>query len=152
MISLGPNERKPRDVTPGNHHPAVQVKQEPPADHTGEMPSVDEPPPPIVLPKVAAVQRVNNNNNNNNASSPSKTLNTSSTKRSKVILTSNLMFGGKKVYSAQVQRGNAPVSAPSPEPEPKTDEHHQVNALDMLELPVVKQEPQDFTRFWSVAG
>jgi hypothetical protein len=151
VISLGPNERKPRDVTPGNHsHPAVQVKQEPPADHPGEMPSVDEPPPPIVLPKVAAVHRANNNNNNNNnnSSSPSKTLHNSPTKRSKVILTSNLMFDGKKVYSAQVQRGNAPVgSAPSPEPEPKTEEHHQVNALDMLELPVVKQEPQDFTRF-----
>jgi regulator of replication initiation timing len=134
VISLGPNERKPRDV---NH--SVQVKQEAPeitlTDTTHDTDDTQSP-STIMLPKISTVQR----SHPAPPSNPSK-------HSSKVILTSNIMFSPKKsntiyTHSNNIQPPNYDDNTQQINQHP--DDHH-VNALDMLELPVVKQEPQDYT-------
>lgn len=134
VISLGPNERKPRDV----NHP-VQVKQEAPeitlTETTHDVDDAQSP-SPIILPKISTVQRPKTNLSN--------------TKRpAKVILTSNIMFSPKKAntiytHSNHILQSNYDDQSTEVQQMNQCQDDHHVNALDMLELPVVKQEPQDY--------
>ena len=125
VISLGPNERKPPPV-----NPSVAVKQETPEicenSEICENPENDPPKPgppsgtpTIVLPKIG-----------------SKMGGTTQKRPPKVILAQNIMFSPKKQGAFQ------------PAETGKHNEANQLNALDMLELPVVKQEPQEYNRLF----
>lgn len=141
VISLGPNERKPRDVT----H-SVQVKQEAPEItlHTDATHDIDDTPSAIMLPKISTMPRTTQHQ-----TPPPTPKQPSTPKRSpsKVILTSNIMFSPKKSNTIYTHSNN--IQPPTyDENKHQMNQHpddHHVNALDMLELPVVKQEPQDYT-------
>jgi len=142
VISLGPNERKPRDVTQHSVLNPVQVKQEAPEitlhPDAPQHDIDDSPPPPpaIMMPKITPMPRT--------ATQPSTPKNRSP---SKVILTSNIMFSPKKSNNIFTHSNNIQTTTFDENKHQMNADDHHVNALDMLELPVVKQEPQDYTRY-----